>query len=80
MASARSSARLPIVARRARAARARGAPQVHRLHEGEGAPRVARPVQALEDPVRPAPPNTRTHTLAHVYIHVFIYIYKYSYL
>ncbi len=26
--------------------------QVHLLHEGEGAPRVARPVQALGDPVR----------------------------
>ncbi len=44
----------PFVAQRARAARARGARQVHRLHEGEGAPRVARPVQALGDPVRPA--------------------------
>ncbi len=29
--------------------------QVHRLHEGEGASRVARPVQALGVPVRPAP-------------------------
>jgi hypothetical protein len=54
VASARSAPRLPIVARRARAARARGARQVHLLHEGEGAPRVARPVQALGDPVRPA--------------------------
>jgi hypothetical protein len=56
MASARSSARPPIVARRARAARARGARQVHLLHEGEGAPRVARPVQALGVAVRPAAP------------------------
>jgi hypothetical protein len=55
MASARSSPRPPIGAQRARAARARGARQVHRRHEGEGAPRVARPVQALGDPVRPAP-------------------------
>ncbi len=55
MASARSTPRLPIGARRARAARARGARQVHLRHEGEGAPRVARPVQALGDPVRPAP-------------------------
>ena len=53
MGSACSPARPPIGARRARAARARGARQVHRLHEGEGAPRVARPVQALGDPVRP---------------------------
>jgi hypothetical protein len=45
---------MPMVALRARAARARGARQVHRLHEGEGAPRVARPVQALGAPVRPA--------------------------
>jgi hypothetical protein len=28
--------------------------QAHLLHEGEGAPRVARPVQALGGPVRPA--------------------------
>jgi hypothetical protein len=54
VASARSSQRPPIVARRARAARARGARQVHLLHEGQGAPRVARPVQALAEPVRPA--------------------------
>jgi hypothetical protein len=45
---ARSSARPSIVARRAR-------PQAHLLHEGEGAPRVARPVQALGGTVRPAP-------------------------
>jgi hypothetical protein len=50
---------LPIVARRARAARARGARQGHGLHEGEGAPRVARPVHALGDPVRPIPPRRR---------------------
>ncbi len=37
-------------------ARARGARQVHPLHEGEGAPRVARPVQALGATVRPPPP------------------------
>jgi hypothetical protein len=55
MASARSTPRQPIVARRTRAARARGARQVHRLHEGEGAPRVARPVRALGKTVRPAP-------------------------
>ena len=36
------------------AARARGAGQGHRLHEGEGAPGVARPVQGLGVPVRPA--------------------------
>jgi hypothetical protein len=54
-ASARSPPRPPIVARRARAARARGARQVHLRHEGEGAPRVARPVQALGGTVRPAP-------------------------
>jgi hypothetical protein len=59
MASARSPARPPIVAWRARAARARGARQVHRLHEGAGAPRVARPVQALGGPVRPAPAAVR---------------------
>jgi hypothetical protein len=55
MASARSTQRPSIGARRARAARARGTRQEHPLHEGEGAPRVARPVQALGDPVRPAP-------------------------
>ena len=55
VASARSTPRPPIVARRARAARARGARQVHLLHEGEGAPRVARPVHALGGTVRPAP-------------------------
>ena len=55
VASARSTPRLPIGARRARAARARGVRQVHLLHEGEGAPRVARPVQALGATVRPAP-------------------------
>jgi hypothetical protein len=55
MASARSSPRLPIVAGRARAARAYGSRQDHLLHEGEGAPRVARPVQALGATVRPAP-------------------------
>ncbi len=54
MASARSAPRPSLVARRARAARARGARQVHLLHEGEGAPRVARPVQALGGTVRPA--------------------------
>ena len=37
------------------AARAWGARQGHLLHEGEGAPRVARPVQALGGTVRPAP-------------------------
>jgi hypothetical protein len=36
------------------AARACGARQVDLLHEGEGAPGVARAVQALGDPVRPA--------------------------
>ena len=36
------------------AACARGALQVDLLHEGEGAPRMARPMQALRDPVRPA--------------------------
>jgi hypothetical protein len=55
MASARSTPRPRIVARRARAARVRGARQVHRLHEGDGAPRVARPEQALGGTVRPAP-------------------------
>ena len=35
------------------AAHACGAPQGHLLHEGEGATRVARPVQALGGPVRP---------------------------
>jgi hypothetical protein len=30
--------------------------QVHLRHKGDGAPRVARPVQALGDPVRPRPP------------------------
>ncbi len=36
------------------AARARGARQAHQIHEGEGAPRMARPVQALRGSVRPA--------------------------
>jgi hypothetical protein len=54
-----SCPRLPIVARRARAARARGARQVHLLHEGDGAPRVARPVQALGGTVRPRPRHRR---------------------
>jgi hypothetical protein len=54
MASARSSPRLSTVARRARAAHARDARQVDLLHEGKGAPRVARPVQALGVPVRRA--------------------------
>jgi hypothetical protein len=39
--------------------RARGARQGHPVHEGEGAPRVARPVQALTVSVRPAPPRRR---------------------
>jgi hypothetical protein len=43
-----------MVARRARAARARGARQEHRRHEGEGAPRVARQQHAAGSPVRPA--------------------------
>jgi hypothetical protein len=47
VASARLSPRLPMLC-------ARGARQVHLLHEGEGAPRVARPVQALGETVRPA--------------------------
>jgi hypothetical protein len=55
MVSARSTPRPRIVARRARDARVRGSRQVHHLHEGGGAPRVARPVQALGDPVRLAP-------------------------
>jgi hypothetical protein len=59
MASARSAPRPPIGARRARAARARGARQVHLRHEGDGAPRVARPVQALGATVRPAPAARR---------------------
>ncbi len=58
MSSARST-RPPIVARRARAASARGARQDHRLHEGEGAPRLARKVHELGVPVRPAPPSRR---------------------
>jgi hypothetical protein len=58
VASARSSPRPPIGARRARAARARGARQAHLLHEGQGAPRLARPVQALGGTVRPAPAAT----------------------
>jgi hypothetical protein len=53
IAAARSAARLPIGARRARAARARDARQVHPHDEGDGAPRVARPVQALGGTVRP---------------------------
>jgi hypothetical protein len=52
---ARSTPRLSTGARRARAARARGVRQVHRRHEGEGAARDARPVQALGGTVRPAP-------------------------
>jgi hypothetical protein len=52
--SARSAPRLSMVARRARAARARGARQAHLLHEGEGTPRVARPVHALGGTVRRA--------------------------
>jgi hypothetical protein len=55
----RSAPRPSMVARRARAAHARGARQVHRLHEGDGAPRVARPVQALGGTVRPTPPRRR---------------------
>ena len=48
------------------AARARGARQGHRLHEGDGAPGVARPVQALGDPVRPAPPAAAVLALQRV--------------
>jgi hypothetical protein len=55
MASARSSPRLPIVARRARPHASAVLRQVYRPYEGEGAPRVARPVQALGGTVRPAP-------------------------
>jgi hypothetical protein len=50
------------------AACARGALQVDPLHEGEGAPRVARPVQALGVPVRPA---------AAVCLSVCMYRYRY---
>jgi hypothetical protein len=56
MASARSTSKphvCPMLRGGGAAARARGARQAHLLHEREGAPRVARPVHGLGDPVRP---------------------------